>query len=110
MNSLVVFLPGNIAGRFGSEVKWSYLLNVPYALFPMLFVVRLFGQRTPLDDGDSSPSLKREKISFMQKIFDLTLAIMFAGLSILAFVRLFASLNSPAIVASWWKNTVAYIV
>jgi hypothetical protein len=108
MNSLVVFLPGNIAGKFGWELKWSYLLNVPYALFPMLFVVRLFSQPTPLDKPTpSSPKAKTKKTaSFLGRVFDSFLAILLLASVGLVFFRLFASLNSPVEVIRWWKHQV----
>lgn len=41
MNSLVVFLPGNAAGSFALQLKLSFLLNVPYVIVPVSFLVRL---------------------------------------------------------------------
>ncbi|KAH3836219.1 transmembrane 6 superfamily member 1-like isoform X1 [Dreissena polymorpha] len=38
MNSMIVFLPGNMTGNKG--IRWSYLLNVPYIFYPVYAGVR----------------------------------------------------------------------
>ena len=40
------------------ELKWSYLLNVPYVLFPLLFARRLFNQRVA---SPPPPTKKKQK-------------------------------------------------
>ncbi|XP_052792679.1 transmembrane 6 superfamily member 1-like [Mya arenaria] len=40
MNSMIVFMPGNWTGNKG--IKWSYLLNVPYVVYPIYAGVRFF--------------------------------------------------------------------
>ncbi|XP_041367598.1 transmembrane 6 superfamily member 1-like isoform X2 [Gigantopelta aegis] len=43
MNSMVVFMPGNVIGTF--DVKWSYLLNIPYMLIPLWAGFKFFRER-----------------------------------------------------------------
>uniref|UniRef100_K7GH25 Transmembrane 6 superfamily member 2 n=1 Tax=Pelodiscus sinensis TaxID=13735 RepID=K7GH25_PELSI len=44
MMSIVVFLPGNLLGKYGSEIRPSFLLNVPYLLIPVWAGMKLFRQ------------------------------------------------------------------
>ncbi|XP_042336378.1 transmembrane 6 superfamily member 2 [Sceloporus undulatus] len=44
MMSLVVFLPGNVIGKYGSEVRPAFLLNIPYLLIPIWAGMRIFAQ------------------------------------------------------------------
>ena len=44
MNSMIVFLPGNVLGPWGHEVQLSYLLNIPYTFFPISFFILLLSQ------------------------------------------------------------------
>jgi hypothetical protein len=108
MNSLVVFLPGNVAGKFGGELKWSYLLNVPYVLFPLMFAVRLFGQEghhttTPTK---KSPQRKKSSLSPLTRIIDFIFIIGLIVSLLLAFLRLFAALRSPLPLSVWWRLQV----
>jgi len=102
MNSLVVFLPGNVAGKFGWELQWSYLLNVPYALFPMLFVLRLFSQSKP----EQKDKKKTQDEFRIVRILDFFLFFGLIASIFLAFLRLFAALNSPALPAQMWLTHV----
>ena len=45
LNSLIVLLGGAAVGRYGAHIKPSYLLNVPYVLFPLIFALRQFRSR-----------------------------------------------------------------
>ncbi|CAF0811947.1 unnamed protein product [Didymodactylos carnosus] len=46
LNSLIVLLGGAAVGRYGTHIKPSYLLNIPYVMFPLIFVLRQFRTRT----------------------------------------------------------------
>ncbi|PIK61377.1 putative transmembrane 6 superfamily member 1 isoform X2 [Apostichopus japonicus] len=40
MMSLVIFMPGNIAGKFGGDLKVSYVLNFPFVVLPFVILVK----------------------------------------------------------------------
>ncbi|CAF3968440.1 unnamed protein product [Rotaria sp. Silwood1] len=46
INSLIVLLGGAAIGQYGIHIKPSYLLNIPYAIFPISFMVRQFNLRS----------------------------------------------------------------
>tara|TARA_R110002050_G_scaffold235589_2_gene371470 strand:- start:258 stop:950 length:693 start_codon:yes stop_codon:yes gene_type:complete len=102
MNSLVVFLPGNIAGKFGGELKWSYLLNVPYALFPVLFAHRLFSLPAPANKPQSSSTVT----STIHFLLNLILFPALLAAIALCFFRMFAAIGSPALPAVFWVENV----
>ncbi|XP_060089391.1 transmembrane 6 superfamily member 2 [Heteronotia binoei] len=58
--SLLVFLPGNVVGKYGSEIRLAFLLNFPYLLIPIWAAKRIFSQPKPL------PLLMADKVSAEQ--------------------------------------------
>lgn len=46
INSLIVLVGGAAVGRFGAHIKPSCLLNVPYMLFPVIFLFRQVNTRS----------------------------------------------------------------
>ncbi|CAF0894111.1 unnamed protein product [Rotaria sordida] len=46
INSLIVLLGGAAIGQYGIHIKPSYLLNIPYTIFPIIFMIRKFNSRS----------------------------------------------------------------
>ncbi|CAF3170636.1 unnamed protein product [Rotaria sp. Silwood2] len=46
INSLIVLLGGAALGQYGTHIKPSYLLNIPYTVCPIIFMVRQFNLRS----------------------------------------------------------------
>ncbi|XP_054837826.1 transmembrane 6 superfamily member 2 [Eublepharis macularius] len=73
--SLVVFLLGNIVGKYGSEIRPAFLLNFPYLLIPIWAAKKIFSQPKTL------PLLMVDKISeeqnknLLQRPLDLGLVV-----------------------------------
>nr|XP_009685916.1 PREDICTED: transmembrane 6 superfamily member 2 [Struthio camelus australis] len=57
MMSIVVFLLGNLIGKYSSDISPAFLLNMPYVLIPIWAGVRLFHQPKAL------PGLTADKIA-----------------------------------------------
>ncbi|XP_033122313.1 transmembrane 6 superfamily member 1-like, partial [Anneissia japonica] len=94
MNSIIVFLPGNIAGKFGGNVKASYFLNMPYIIFPLLGAFRFLRSREPVDVPEEE-KIKAQKKSIFQRPFDLMMVIYLLISCVFSFIRMLAALNSP---------------
>ncbi|KAK4807940.1 hypothetical protein QYF61_016171 [Mycteria americana] len=58
MMSIVVFLLGNLIGKYSSDLSPAFLLNLPYVLIPIWAGVRLFQQPKAL------PRFSPEKVSW----------------------------------------------
>ncbi|KAF1591027.1 Transmembrane 6 superfamily member 2, partial [Eudyptes moseleyi] len=61
MMSIVVFLLGNLIGKYSSDLSPAFLLNLPYVLIPIWAGVRLFQQPKAL------PCLSPEKVAEEQR-------------------------------------------
>ncbi|XP_014442795.1 transmembrane 6 superfamily member 2 [Tupaia chinensis] len=57
--SILVFLPGNILGKYSSEIRPAFFLTVPYMLVPCWAGVRIF--RQPRAPTCCTPSLVEEE-------------------------------------------------
>ncbi|XP_071104310.1 transmembrane 6 superfamily member 1-like [Haliotis cracherodii] len=88
MNSMIVFLPGNVAGKFG--IKWSYLLNVPYLIIPMVAGFKFIKER---------PLFVRSYLripSLLERPVDLLFAVFFMLCSMVAVFRGMAVLGAKS--------------
>ncbi|XP_069073482.1 transmembrane 6 superfamily member 2 isoform X2 [Pleurodeles waltl] len=75
MMSLLVLLPGNVIGKFGTELRPSFLLNVPYVLLPIWAGMRIF--REPRTTVYISPekALEEQRCGLLQRPLDLALML-----------------------------------
>ncbi|XP_071965659.1 transmembrane 6 superfamily member 1-like isoform X2 [Antedon mediterranea] len=94
MNSIVVFLPGNIAGKFGADLKASYLLNMPYIIFPLLGAYRFLQSRKPVNIPKEQLKLRQNK-SIFQRPFDLVMVIYLVLSCAFSLLRMLAAMDSP---------------
>jgi hypothetical protein len=94
MNGLIVFLPGNVIGPFGTKIRASYALNAPFVLIPILYLVRVLSQPRQVQEQRNSKWIK----TFTDPI----LILLLNGAIVLTFVRLFAAMGSPTAIAREW--------
>jgi len=105
MNSIIVFLPGSIIGKFGHELKESFFLNVPYALFPLVFAVREFRKPSPAKQLDQKGGRKVARKWNLFSIIDFLLIAWLLFAIGLAFFRAFIVQGTPRSYSAWWvKN------
>ncbi|KAL5005073.1 hypothetical protein ScPMuIL_018529 [Solemya velum] len=81
-NSMLVLMTGSISGRFG--IKWSYMLNIPYVVFPFWAAVRF------LNEG-RKPSRRQDSLTAVPSIWtrplDLIFVLYLVFSTIVAFCR-----------------------
>ncbi|XP_033634570.1 transmembrane 6 superfamily member 1-like [Asterias rubens] len=106
MNSLCVFLPGNVLGKFGGEVRSSFFLNTPYIFLPLYAGYKFLHQRKP-----DPPAEKSSKSgSILSRPIDLIFVLYLAAATLLAFIRVMAAMDSPYPPAqAYLKNYEPYL-
>lgn len=105
LNSMIVFMPGNVSGKYGSNVKASYFLNIPYVLFPIL-VARKFLSSRPEADVDDKTVEAAHKRSIFQRPLDLIFVLFLVFAVGVSFLRMAVALQSPASIAVYYLNDV----
>ncbi|CAF0997368.1 unnamed protein product [Didymodactylos carnosus] len=113
LNSMIVLLGGAAAGQFGTHIKPSYLLNIPYAMFPLIFVIRRFRARTDFINqrqqkrGNKTYTIPKSLISRPLDIFFIAY-LLFA--IIFAIYRVLHVLRSPMMTQSVYYEYEPYML
>ena len=97
LNSLIVLMGGAAAGRFGSHIKPSYLLNIAYALFPLIFALRQFRQRTTFIEQQIKQKQRKSLKSIIARPLDLLFVNYLVLATIFAVFRLLHVLKTPIV-------------
>ncbi|XP_068943008.1 transmembrane 6 superfamily member 2 [Petaurus breviceps papuanus] len=80
--SIMVFVPGNILGKYSSELRLSFLLNIPYVLIPCWVGRYLFSQARGPSGYTTNMIADEHKKGLLQRPWDLALIVylLLAGL------------------------------
>ncbi|XP_053558893.1 transmembrane 6 superfamily member 2 [Bombina bombina] len=94
--SMLIFLPGNVIGKYGSEIRPAFLLNVPYLLLPIWAGVRIFRgcYSFPKFPADKVEAAHREGI--FQRPLDIALIIYLLGAIVFTVFRGLVVLDCPS--------------
>ncbi|XP_019354526.2 transmembrane 6 superfamily member 2 [Alligator mississippiensis] len=76
MMSIIVFLPGNLIGKYSSEIRPAFLLNLPYLLLPIWAGQRLFQQPKPLPCCTADKVAEEQRKGLHQRPLDLGLILL----------------------------------
>ena len=111
LNSLIVLMGGAAAGRFGSHIKPSYLLNIAYALFPLIFALRQFRQRTIFIEQQIKQNQRQRKPlkSILARPLDLLFVNYLVLATIFAVFRLLLVLKVPMVNGSMYYDYEPYM-
>ncbi|KAM4807927.1 uncharacterized protein WCC33_001259 [Rhinophrynus dorsalis] len=97
--SMLVFIPGNVIGKYGTEIRPAFLLNVPYMLLPVWAGMRIFRGHHDL------PKISAEKVKqveaahregILQRPQDMALIVYLLGAIIFTLFRGLLALDCPS--------------
>lgn len=113
INSLIVLVGGAAVGQYGAHIKPSCLLNVPYTVFPLIFMFRQFSTRSNFIQqqlkGKNKESTIR-KSSLIIRSFDILFIIyMIFGITFAIF-RVLHALKTPLTTNSIYYKYEPYIL
>jgi len=97
INSLIVLVGGAAVGQFGRHIKPSCLLNVPYMLFPTIYLFQQLNSRTNFLRQEIKDKEKKRVIrkSFLLCLIDMFFIIYFIFGIAFAIFRVFHVLKVP---------------
>ncbi|XP_077989375.1 transmembrane 6 superfamily member 1-like [Glandiceps talaboti] len=94
VHSMIVFMPGNLIGKNGKNVKASIFLNTPYVIIPIWIAFRLLTTKRKIEAKPSEVD-KAQKKGLLQRPLDMFLIVCLLGLSLIGEIRGMAALDSP---------------
>ncbi|CAH2293450.1 transmembrane 6 superfamily member 1 isoform X1 [Pelobates cultripes] len=94
--SMLVFLPGNVVGKYGNEIRPAFLLNIPYLFLPFWAAIRIFRAshvlpKTPVEKVEIS---QKERI--LQRPQDLAMIVYLLAAIIFTIFRGMLALDCPS--------------
>ncbi|CAF1194006.1 unnamed protein product [Adineta ricciae] len=111
INSLIVLVGGAAVGQFGSHIKPSCLLNVPYMMFPLIFLLRQCHSRQTFIQQQNK---ENRKASSRKPLNARPLDILFIGYFIFAILfaifRVLHALKTPLTKNSFYYDYEPYIL
>ncbi|XP_068776052.1 transmembrane 6 superfamily member 2 isoform X3 [Struthio camelus] len=96
MMSIVVFLLGNLIGKYSSDISPAFLLNMPYVLIPIWAGVRLFHQPKALPGLTADKIAEEQHKGLHQRPQDLGLVLFLILAAAFTFFRGLVVLDCPA--------------
>ncbi|NXD14265.1 TM6S2 protein, partial [Nothocercus nigrocapillus] len=96
MMSIVVFLLGNLIGKFSSELSASFLLNVPYVMLPVWAGLRLFQQPRALPSLTADEVAEEQRKGLHRRPQDAALIVLLLLAAVFTFFRGMVVLDCPA--------------
>nr|XP_020669947.1 transmembrane 6 superfamily member 2 [Pogona vitticeps] len=94
--NLVVFLLGNVIGKYGSEIRPAFLLNTPFLVIPIWAATRIFPQPKDLPLVTADKIAEEQGKSLLQRPLDLGLVAYLLFAAAFTLFRGLVVLDCPA--------------
>ncbi|XP_030075603.1 transmembrane 6 superfamily member 2 isoform X2 [Microcaecilia unicolor] len=95
MMSMIVFLPGNMIGKFGSQLRPAFLLNIPYLLLPIWAGLNIFKKPQSLPYCSVEKVVEEQRKWLHQRPLDLGLVMYLFLAVIFTLFRGLVALDCP---------------
>ncbi|UJR14451.1 hypothetical protein I4U23_001448 [Adineta vaga] len=111
INSLIVLVGGAAVGQYGSHIKPSCLLNVPYAMFPLIFLLQQCHTRTYFiqQQMKENRKLPNRKSLYSRPLDMLFISYMICAI-LFAIFRVLHALKTPLTMNSFYYQYEPYIL
>ncbi|XP_061203191.1 hyaluronan and proteoglycan link protein 4-like isoform X2 [Neopsephotus bourkii] len=96
MMSIIVFLLGNLIGKYSSDLSPAFLLNLPYILIPLWAGLRLFQQPKALPCLSPEKVAEEQRKRLYQRPQDMGLVLLLLLIAAFTFFRGMVVLDCPA--------------
>ncbi|XP_069623800.1 transmembrane 6 superfamily member 2 [Ranitomeya imitator] len=94
--SMLVFLPGNVVGKYGTEVRPAFILNVPYLFLPVWAGMRIFREKNVLTKIPAEQITLAHKEGIFQRPVDIALILYLLGAITFTLFRGLLALDCPS--------------
>ncbi|XP_006639918.1 transmembrane 6 superfamily member 2b [Lepisosteus oculatus] len=93
--NMIVFVPGIVLGKYGSEIRPAFLLNVPYVLVPMWAAITLFHRPRELPIIPADTIAAEQRKGLLHRPLDMILLLFLLWAMVIAIFRGFVVLECP---------------
>ncbi|XP_075063785.1 transmembrane 6 superfamily member 2 [Mixophyes fleayi] len=94
--SMLVFLPGNVIGKYGTEVRPAFILNVPYLLLPVWAGMRIFREKHTFTNIPAEKVEVAHTVDIFQRPIDIALILYLLGAIVFTVFRGLLVLDCPS--------------
>lgn len=93
--SMLVFLPGNVIGKYGTEIRPAFILNVPYLFVPVWAGIRIFRASHAFPKFSTEKVVAAQSKGIFQRPVDMALVLYLLGAIVFTLFRGLLVLDCP---------------
>ncbi|XP_036375045.1 transmembrane 6 superfamily member 2 [Megalops cyprinoides] len=102
--NMIVFVPGIVLGKYGSEIRPAFWLNMPFLFVPIGGAIALFRRQRELPSISTAKIERDQRKSLFSRPLDMLLIILLLGAIGVTLFRGFVALNCPLDVCFTYIN------